>query len=238
MPTNNNSQKTQTTTQIRTLFGANDTAYLNTKFFNMYLSLTVCGKVGVDQNGKPLWDNGITTTLTHDQAANLIQTCKIFLKDPWKPVEVNTQIQRNDTTVTFGVTDTKSPAGFVATLTLSKGKESTTFQFRSDVIKARNEQTGQMVDVQIQTQLYNFVHILDAFISGINSDRHLDKYTDDYAATKDGNNQQQQYQRNNNRGNWNRGNGNNGGNRNWNNNGGGNRNYNNGYQNRNNYNQN
>lgn len=227
MPTNNGYTNQQTTTQIRTLFC--DTSYLNLKFYNNRLALTICRKIGIDQNGKPMWDNGPTTTVTYEKAVQLIEACKLATQDPWKPREVTAQETHNEVATNLSVIDSKGPKGFVATLTISKNNEVYSFTFESMNVKVKNDTTGQMTDLQIQTQLITFKRILESYVDGINSDRHLDKLTDDYVKAN-GDNQrpqqgQQQYQ--NQRNNWGRNN-NNGGNRRWNNNrnnyGGGNNN--------------
>lgn len=236
MNTSNN-QRQQTSTQVRTFFG--DNVYLGTKLYNNMFSVSIHTCTGRDQNQKPLWDIGILFSLRYEDTAALAEACKIVTENPMEPKEVHLVIPGNEKMFRFDCAD--NPAtGFTAVLSIAKGNQKSEFVFsynEIDVSKRMPDGSSQMVKVRIQSQLVAFLRTLNGYLEGINTDRHLDKMTDDYARMQEdkhgerrdnGGNNSGGY--NNNRGNWNRNRGNGG---NWNNNGGGYRNNNRGggYQN-------
>lgn len=213
MNTSNNQQRQQTSTQVRTFFG--DNVYLGTKLYNNMFSVSIHTCTGRDQNQRPLWDLGALFSMKYEDGAALAEACKIVVADPLNPKEVHLAIPGNEKVLRFDCAD--NPAtGFTAVLSVTKGNVKSDFPFsytEIDVSDRTPDGTPVMRKVRIQSQLIAFYRTLSGYLEGINTDRHLDKMTEDYARMQEGrqdhrdnggNNNGGGGGYNNNRGNWNR----------------------------------
>lgn len=220
--------RTQTTTQIRNFY-SDGMCYLNTKFYNVKLSFQFYPFLKKDETGKSSYDmnNSQTTTIDFEGAAALYDTINKIISG--KITECNLVIPCNGASLELSRT-----LGAMGTYdTIFKIKKNNTeipFKFKVDVITVK--ENGQPVTRNIESGLIAFNKTIEGYLTGINSDRHLDKLTDEFAALKNKENNQNNgnngWKNNNQNGNYNNNrrpyNGN-GGNRNYNNN----RRYNNNY---------
>lgn len=179
-----NEVSTNTSTQIRNFY-SDGLSYLNTSFFNLRLSFKFYPYIGKGQNGLSTYDmkNGQNTTVDYEGASALSQIIEDI---------IDNKIQECDLPI---------PCAAGATLKLhrgmgNEGKIETVFSINKNgveipfVFKTMSYQVkenGQFVTKIIECGLKSFQKVLDGYLGGINSDRHLDKLTDDYVKAQ-GNN--------------------------------------------------
>jgi uncharacterized protein DDB_G0289917 len=179
-----------------------------------------------DANGRPNYDltKSISTTVNFEGAYGLYDMANKLIQHPTMTGGVD--IPCNGAMIRLERrTATPSEVFF----TINKNNDSISFKFTS--YQTTLNENGQQTQQTIESGLGAFAKTVEGYLTGINSDRHLDKLTEDYAKLRGGNQQggpqrgnfpQNNYQRNNNYNNNYRKN-NNGGNfqrrnNNWNNN--------------------
>lgn len=182
--------ETNTSTQIRNFY-SEGISYLNIKFYNTNLSFKFSPFVSKDPGGISKYDlnNSQTTTVDYEGAYALYEVAEDIIKG--KITECNLPI----------------PCAAGATLTIERkigisGQMETIFSIQKNnvtipfVFKTINQQVkenGQFVTRVIECGLGAFKETIKGYLNGINSDRHLDKLTDDFAKSQ---NQSQNPQQN------------------------------------------
>lgn len=214
--------KTNTSTQIRNMY-SDSMSCMNIKFYNTNLSFQLYPFVQKDSTGKSEYDtkHGQQTTVNYEGAYALYQACKDIIDG--KSQEMNMNVPCLGATLTL---ERKlGLSGQLETVfTINKNNMSIPFKFQT--IQYQAKENGQVVQKTIETGLGAFMSTIKGYLEGVNSDRHLDKLTEDYAKLNENN-------ANDSNKNFNRNNGNNNNyRRNYNGNGGNN------YRQRNNWNNN
>jgi hypothetical protein len=69
-------------------------------------------------------------------------------------------------------------------------KNNITIPFKFNTLQIQVKENGQMATKTVESGLGALVKTLDGYLTGINADRHLDKLTDDYVKSKEGQPQQ------------------------------------------------
>lgn len=189
-------KKQNTSTQIRTFY-SDGFSYMNLKFFNTMLSISMSKFLEKDNTGRNVYDqNAVFTSLNYDQAYALYKTCQDILEG--KINEVNLQLQYGNASVTL----TRNKNGNFYDTMLSVNRDGRSVQFLFSKITQTADGTTRTIDMG----LGSFYMTLEGFLTGINSERHLNKLTDDYIKSVNGNfdsnnqnqnnNQQNNYQNN------------------------------------------
>lgn len=215
---NNNNQRTNTSTQIRNFY-SDGMSYLNVSFFNTNLSFRFYPFISKDNIGRSTYDmkNGLNTTVNYEGAYALLDVANDIIDG--KINETNLPIPCA-AGASLKLERKLAQDGTMETI-FSITKNNITIGFRFNTMTQQTKVNGQLQTKVIESGLGAFAKTIEGYLTGINSDRHLDKLTEDFAKLQEnnGNDQQQNgyssYQSN-------------GGNNNYRryNNGGNNRNYN------------
>lgn len=197
------------------------------KFYNTNLSFSLAKLEGKDNTGKNIYSkDNIYTNINYEQAYALYKACEDILNNTTQG-----EMELNITTFSGAVLTLKrirNNNSFNTMLIITKENNIIPFYFTKIDQKVDNSTRS------IEMGLGAFYKTIEGYLTGINADRHLDKFTEEFAkagGNAQNNNSQQNFQQN-------KGNYNQGYQKKWNNN----RNYNNNnYRNnnyRNNYNRN
>ena len=172
-----NAVKTQTSTQIRNMY-SDDMSYMNIKFFNLNLSFQLYPFLEKTQDGRSKYDmkNGLQTTVTYEGAAALFKACQDIIDN--KVSELTMSIECYEATLRLEY-KMSATGQYDTVLILSKKNTDIPFKFKTHYYTIK--ENGQVITKIVPSGLITFAKILDAYMSGINADRHLDKLTDDYA---------------------------------------------------------
>lgn len=182
--------RTQTSTQIRNFY-SEGMSYLNIKFYNTNLSFQFYPFTGKDQNGRSTYDtkHGETTTVNFEGAYTLWQAAKDIIDGKVK--ETNLPI----------------PCASGASLTLERrlgadgqyetifsiSKNNRTIPFKFNVMQQQVKENNQVITKIIESGLGAVMKTIEGYLTGINSDRHLDKLTDDFAKIQENRNNGNNY---------------------------------------------
>ena len=177
--------RTNTSTQIRNMY-SEGMSYLNIKFYNTNLSFQFCPFVSKDATGRSTYDmqKGQMTTANFDAAFALFKMAS--------------DIINGGPAANGGLLNV--PCGNGAALILERkmgqtgqmetylviSKNNVTIPFRFNTHQMQVKENGQMVTKTIESGLGAFLKTLDGYLTGINADRHLNKLTDDFAKSKEG----------------------------------------------------
>lgn len=193
-------QQLSTSTQIRNMY-SEGMSYLNISFFNTKLAFRFFPFMNKDQNGRSTYDmrHGQNTTVDYEGAAALYLIAKGIIDGNIQ--ETNLPIPcANGASLAFE--RKMGMDGRMETIfTITKNNVSIPYKFNT--IQCQVKINGQITTKTIESGLQVFVDILNGYLGGINSDRHLDKFTEDYVKSlgENGNvnnqqNQQPQQQNN------------------------------------------
>lgn len=184
-----NTQQKGTNTQIRNLY-SDGISYMNTAFFNTNLSFKFYPFMKKDQNGRSTYDlqHGQGTTINYEGAAALHYLAKGIIDGNIQ--ETNLPIPcAGGASLTFE--RKMSMNGSMETIfSISKNNVIIPFVFKT--LQCQVKENGQVTTKTIEVGLSAFDAVLQGYLTGINSDRHLDKLTEDYVKSLDQNNNQQQ----------------------------------------------
>lgn len=187
----NENARTNTSTQIRNLY-SEGFSYLNVSFFNINLSFKFHKYLSKDNMGKNIYDlkNGLNTTVNYEGAAALFAISKDILDN--KIQECTLPIPCASAELLFE--RKPGPNGMETWFSITKNGVTVPFKFNTMIVKVK--ENGQERDKIVETGLIVFNAIVDAYLDGINADRHLDKLTEDYAKLMESNNGQNGYRNN------------------------------------------
>ena len=176
-------EKTKTSTQIRNLFSEGMSS-LNMTFFNTYLSFNFTPFAGKDQNGSNRFDNqkALTTTVNWEGAFALWKACYEIIFN--SADTLNVTIPCNQASL---ILEKKAPGEVF--VTISKNNETIPFKFSS--LSSTKTKDGQQIVEIIETGLGAFMKTINGYLEGVNSARHLDKLTEEFAKLKENAGQQQ-----------------------------------------------
>lgn len=220
--TSDNNKKPGTSTQIRNFY-SDGMAYLNTSFFNTNLSFKFHPFISKDNIGRSTYDmkNGLNTTVNFEGAYALYHAAKSIIDGKVNELDLPIPCAAG---ATLNLARRLAQDGMMMETIFSITKNNVTIEFRFSTFTYQTKENGQIVTKVIESGLGAFMKTVEGYLNGINSDRHLDKLTEDYVKSlgenngnQQGNNNSggyQQYRGNNNNGgyrkNYNNNNGNNG----------------------------
>lgn len=181
----NNQGRTSTSTQIRNMY-SDGMAYLNIKFFNTNISFQFAPFISKDATGRSSYDQqkSLMTTANFDGAFALY---KMAL-----------DIVNGGTAAQGGLLSVPCAGGAALILERKMGqngqmetylvisKNNTSIPFRFSTHQMQVSENGQMITKTIESGLGAFLKTLDGYLTGINAERHLNKLTDDFAKSKEG----------------------------------------------------
>lgn len=170
-----NEQKQATTTLIRTIYSEAQ-SYIVIKFYNTSLAFQFVPFQRKDETGKNIFDStkAQSTTISQDSAYSIYQFGTDILNG--KIQEGVLQLTGNNSIITL---ERKfSPNGFETIISLSKNGQTIPFKFATNSVSVK--ENGVFKQTQIDSGLGSFTKMIEGYLSGINSDRHLNKLTDDY----------------------------------------------------------
>ena len=188
-------QKTSTSTQIRNMY-SDGMSYMNIKFYNTNLSFQLYPFTGKDQNGRSKYDmkNGQQTTVNFEGAYALYKAATDIIDE--KVQQTTLSVPCNGASLML---ERKLGMDGQMETVFSISKNNMTIPFRFNTIQQQVNINGQVQTKNIETGLGAFCKTIEGYLTGINSDRHLDKLTEDYAkiqeAAKEGSNNGQYQQR-------------------------------------------
>lgn len=187
MPLNNT--QTKTSTQIRNMY-SDGMAYLNISFFNTNLSFKFYPFLSKDDVGRSSYDmnHPQNTTVNYEAAYALYQMSKDIIDN--KVQECNMVIPCAGG-ASLTLERKMSQMGQLETI-LSINKNNTIISFKFQTFIQQVKENGQVTTKIIESGLGVFMKTINGYLEGINSDRHLDKLTDDFVKAQGGSQPQQQ----------------------------------------------
>ena len=157
-------------TTIRTLY-SDGYSYMSLKFYNNMFSISLNKFLEKDNTGKNVYNqDSVFIALNYDQAYALYKICKDILDG--KVNEVNFKIQIGNNSLVLGRANNNNQYDTI--LTITRDNNSTQFLFSKTTAAINNNPTT------IEMGLGAFCKTIEGYLTGINSDRHLNKLTDDY----------------------------------------------------------
>lgn len=187
----NNQNRTSTSTQIRNMY-SDGVSYMNIKFFNTNLSLSLYPFVSKDQVGRSNYDmkNGIQTTVNFEGAYALADAARSILDGKVTELRQSVPCLAGASILLERKVNQNGKMDTIFSIT----KNNVTIPFVFQTMERQVVENGQTVTKVIETGLGAFMKTIDGYLTGINADRHLDKLTDDFAKIqqdKQGGQQQQ-----------------------------------------------
>ena len=172
MPENN---RTSTSTQIRNMY-SDGMSYMNIKFYNTNLSFQLYPFTGKDQNGRSKYDmkSGQQTTVNFEGAYALYHAAKDIIDG--KVQQTTLSVPCNGASL---VLERKLGMNGQMETVFSISKNNMTIPFKFNTIQQQVNINGQIQSQTIETGLGAFAKTIEGYLTGINSDRHLDKLTED-----------------------------------------------------------
>jgi len=153
---------------------------MNTKFYNTSFAIALYPFLNKDENGRSNFDNknGVATTISYEGASALSQVCGKILEGSVNEVSIGIPCFN----ATMLLERKLNAAGQLqTTLIITKNNITVTFPFMTMPIQVT--ENGVPVTKTIEAALGAFKSTLDGYLGGINADRHLDKFTEDYVKT-------------------------------------------------------
>lgn len=182
-------QKQATTTLIRTIY-SEGYSYVVIKFYNTNLAFQFVPFLRKDETGKNIYDvaKAQSTTITQDSAYALFK----FGSDILSNLLQEGTISVNGNNSVISIEKKFGPSGIETILSITKNGITIPFKFSTQI--AIVKENGQQVQKLIDSGLGSFVKMLEGYLTGINSDRHLNKLTDDYVKSLENSQEQNQPQ--------------------------------------------
>ncbi len=183
----NNSGRTNTSTQIRTMYSENMSC-MTIKFYNTNLSFSLYPFTGKNQQGRSTYDmkNGQQTTVNYEGAYALYQAAKDIIDG--KVQQTSLAVPCNGASLTL---ERKLGMNGQMETVFSISKNNVTIPFKFNTIQQQVNMNGQVQTNIIEIGLGAFLKTIDGYLTGINADRHLNKLTEDYAKLQEQNGQNQ-----------------------------------------------
>lgn len=177
-PTAPGSNRTNTNTQIRNFY-AEGVSYMNTKFFNTSFAIALYPFTGKDENGRSLFDKtGVATTINYEGAAALSMICGDILDG--KLQEVSLSIPCFNASM---ILERRPNAANQLETVMVVTKNNVTVTFPFSTMQVQVKENGVPQTKTIESGLAAFKATVDGYLGGVNADRHLDKFTEDYVKT-------------------------------------------------------
>ncbi len=169
-------------TYVRTMY-SESLSSLVMSHYNTNFSLCFNRWVVKDSRGFDVYDttNGLSTTLNYENASLLFQVAMSILSGANAENEVRVTLQCNNAELVFDYKH-KEDGTMAAFLTINKNNQSILFEFITDTFQVKKN--GQKTTLFLQTGLNVLAEVLHGYLSGIGTDRHLNKLSDYYATSK------------------------------------------------------
>ena len=181
----NNQGKVNTNTQVRNMY-SDGLSYLNMKFYGVNFSLQLVPFVSKDANGRSIYDRtkGVMTTIDYDAAYSIFKAANDIIqgKEAAQGLTLNIPCAAG---AVVSLERKPGQSGQMETF-FSISKNNITIPFKFNTHSYQVKENGQMVTKVIESGLGTLAKTLDGYLSGINADRHLDKLTEDYVKSKEG----------------------------------------------------
>ena len=182
----NNQGRVNTNTQIRNLY-SDGMAYMNIRFYNTNLSFQLQPFMTKDAIGRSTYDSkrAQMSTVNFDNAFALYLAAKSIISGKANGGLLLTLQCAGNAQITLEHKAEQN--GQMATyFVMSKNNVVIPFKFATHQIQIT--ENGQPQTKTIETGLGTFMKTIEGYLTGINSDRHLDKMTEDYIKSKEGQN--------------------------------------------------
>ena len=197
---NNNNQRTNTSTQIRNFY-SDGISYLNISFFNTKLAFKFYPFLSKDNMGRSTYDlqNGLNTTVDFEGAYALHKVSQDIINGNLSEVVLSIPCAAG---ASLKLERKIGQNGMMDTI-FSITKNNTTIEYKFHTMTLQVKENGQFITKTIESDLGAFTKTIEGYLNGINSDRHLDKLTEDYVNSIGDNSNKQNsgynsYQNNNN----------------------------------------
>jgi hypothetical protein len=173
---------------------SNGYSYLNIKFYNTNLSFQFHPFISKDSNGRDVYDfqNTLMTTINLESAFALYKISKEIIDGKHTSMLLTIPCA-SDASLTLERRAVPQTNGQMETI-LSINKNGKTIPFKFKTISVQTMENNQMVTRVIEVGLGALQKTIDGYLTGINSERHLNKLTDDYIKSLEGDNQKSQFQ--------------------------------------------
>ena len=168
-------KKTSTSTQCRNFY-SEGLSYINIKYYNLNISFR------------------LMTTTNWENAYSLWKTCNDILNGTISSCML-TIMCSNDTMLTLErrpIPMMNSSGQMETIFAITKNNETIPFKFKTTQINVM--ENGQSITKTIECGLGAFAKTLDSYLLGTNTERHLNKMTEDYVKLIQNNNQNQDKQ--------------------------------------------
>lgn len=173
--------KLNTLTQIRTIY-SEGYSYITIKFYNMSLLMQFVPFVSKDATGKNIYDStrSQSTTINWEGAYSLYKFGKDIIEG--NILEGNIQLTCNNSSL---VLERKvGMNGYETVFTINKNGASIPFKFTTQIVNIK--ENGQYMSKTIESGLGAFIKTLEGYLTGINSEHHLNKFTEEYVKMQGG----------------------------------------------------
>lgn len=182
---NNQGGRTATSTQIRNMY-SDGISYLNMKFFNTNMSFQFAPFVSKDATGRSTYDQqkSLMTTANFEAAFAIYKAANDIIQggEGAKGSLLNVPCAQG---ASLTLERKIGQNGQMETwFIITKNNASVPFKFNTHQIQVKENE--QMVTKVIESGLGALVKTLDGYLTGINADRHLDKLTEDFIKSKEG----------------------------------------------------
>ena len=179
MANNNPKERVSVSTQIRTMYCEN-TSYMTITFYNRYLSFRLVPFVSRDQSNRNVYDDtkAITTTVDLDGAFALFNAAKNIIESKDPNLNLRIDVQCRDAVLTLERSQIQNVTQTTFSITKQATNERIPFTFKTSTMNVTENGTTR-TDI-VESELGGFAKILEGYLTGINADRHLNKWTDSY----------------------------------------------------------
>lgn len=177
-PTTPNTNRTNTSTQIRNFY-AEGVSYMNTKFYNTSFAISLYPFTGKDENGRSTFDKtGVSTTISYEGAAALSYVCQKIIEGNLQEASLSIPCFNASMVLEHRPNASGQPE---TVLVVTKNNMTVTYPFSTTTVQVK--ENGVPQTQIIPSGLISFKHTLDGYLGGVNADRHLDKFTEEYTKT-------------------------------------------------------
>lgn len=169
-------QRINCNTQIRTLY-SDGNSFMTIKFYNMNLSFSLHPFEG-NNNGRNTYSrDGLYTFVNFEQAYALFKVATDILNNAI--TETTLTIPNQNGSVILTLKRIRANDGFNTILSISRDTQ--TVQFIFNKINQQVMENGIPTNRVVEAGLGAFTKTLEGYLVGVNAERHLNKYTEEYA---------------------------------------------------------
>jgi hypothetical protein len=189
-----------TSTMVRNFY-SDGMSYINIKFYNTLLSFSFHPFVSKDATGRSVYDNqkSLMTTVNWESAFAIYMIAEdIIYGRNTSPCSIVIPCASDASLILerriIPMLNTTTPV-METIFSIKKNNEMIPFKFKTQQVQII--ENGQSITKVVESGLGAFAKTIEGYLTGINSERHLNRLTDDYIKSQQGN-QNNQYQSNSN----------------------------------------